>query len=80
MIEKNYSRYIIGDPSEALTRAMLLDFGTVPSSAEVIPMKRQEVISREVNTDKLQGSSAARAATPRSPDCERQQRNGLMPM
>ncbi|MCK1730588.1 tyrosine-type recombinase/integrase [Bradyrhizobium sp. 142] len=26
MIEKNYSRYIIGDPSEALTRATLLDF------------------------------------------------------
>lgn len=26
MIEKNYSRYIIGDPSDALTRATLLDF------------------------------------------------------
>ncbi|QHP72181.1 site-specific integrase [Bradyrhizobium sp. LCT2] len=26
MIEKNYSRYIIGDPTEALTRATLLDF------------------------------------------------------
>ena len=30
MIEKNYSRYIIGDPSEALTRATLLDFGELP--------------------------------------------------
>lgn len=26
MIEKNYSRYIIGDPSDALTRTTLLDF------------------------------------------------------
>jgi integrase len=26
MIERNYSRFIIGDPSEALTRATLLDF------------------------------------------------------
>jgi integrase len=41
MIEKNYSRYIIGDPSEALTRATLLDLGTAPSPAGVIPLSRQ---------------------------------------
>jgi integrase len=40
MIEKNYSRYIIGDPSEALTRATLLDFGAAPSTADVIQMER----------------------------------------
>jgi site-specific recombinase XerD len=34
MIEKNYSRYIIGDPSEALTRATLLDFEKSPSLAQ----------------------------------------------
>jgi integrase len=34
MIEKNYSRYIIGDPSEALTRATLLDFEKPPSLAQ----------------------------------------------
>jgi integrase len=33
MIEKNYSRYIIGDPSEAMTRATLLDFEMPPSLA-----------------------------------------------
>ncbi len=52
MIEKNYSRYIIGDPSEALTRATLLDFGVVPIPAEVIPMKRQDVIVRALNVGK----------------------------
>ncbi|SIN88816.1 Site-specific recombinase XerD [Bradyrhizobium erythrophlei] len=40
MIERNYSRFIIGDPSEALTRATLLDFGAMPSSAEVVPLAR----------------------------------------
>jgi integrase len=39
-IEKNYSRYIIGDPSDALTRATLLDFGAVPRSADVVPLAR----------------------------------------
>jgi integrase len=34
MIEKNYSRYIIGDPSEALTRATLLDFEKSSSLAQ----------------------------------------------
>jgi integrase len=41
MIEKNYSRYILGDPTDALTRATLLDLGTAPSPAEVIPLSRQ---------------------------------------
>jgi hypothetical protein len=36
MIEKNYSRYIIGDPTDALTRATLLDL-TAP---EVVPLAR----------------------------------------
>ncbi|KWV59810.1 hypothetical protein AS156_30255 [Bradyrhizobium macuxiense] len=35
MIEKNYSRYIIGDLSEALTRATLLDFGAQPHPADI---------------------------------------------
>ncbi|MEH2475680.1 integrase [Nitrobacteraceae bacterium AZCC 2161] len=39
MIEKNYSRYIIGDPSDALTRATLLDFGALPNSVDVIPLE-----------------------------------------
>lgn len=33
MIEKNYSRYIIGDPTEAMTRATLLDFENSTSLA-----------------------------------------------
>jgi integrase len=37
MIEKNYSRYIIGDPSEALTRATLIDFGACSGSAVLDP-------------------------------------------
>jgi hypothetical protein len=40
MIEKNYSRYIIGDPSEALTRATLLDLGALSGSADVVPLAR----------------------------------------
>ncbi|WP_461324443.1 site-specific integrase [Bradyrhizobium diazoefficiens] len=40
MIEKNYSRYIIGDPSEALTRATLLNFQNVPRLADVAPLER----------------------------------------
>jgi integrase len=40
MIEKNYSRYILGDPTDALTRATLLDFGTAPRSADVVPLER----------------------------------------
>lgn len=34
MIERNYSRYIIGDPSDALTRATLLDVVMLPNVAE----------------------------------------------
>jgi hypothetical protein len=40
MIEKHYSRFIIGDPSEALTRATLLDFGVASASADVVPLAR----------------------------------------
>jgi hypothetical protein len=40
MIEKHYSRFIIGDPSEALTRATLLDFGMVSASADVVRLER----------------------------------------
>jgi integrase len=40
MIEKNYSRYIIGDPSEAMTRATLLDLGALSGSADVVPLER----------------------------------------
>ncbi|HZV05862.1 MAG TPA: hypothetical protein VE999_12335 [Gemmataceae bacterium] len=39
MIERNYSRYILGDPTDALTRATLLDFGPT-QAADVIPMAR----------------------------------------
>ena len=40
MIERNYSRFIIGDPSEALTCAALLDVGAPQSSADVVPFAR----------------------------------------
>ncbi|UPJ29270.1 hypothetical protein [Bradyrhizobium sp. CW1] len=40
MVEKNYSRYIIGDPSEALTRATLIDFGAWSGSVVVDPTIR----------------------------------------
>jgi integrase len=36
MIERNYSRYIIGDPSDALTRATLIDFLEPPFSPAVV--------------------------------------------
>jgi hypothetical protein len=36
MIEKHYSRFIIGGPSEALTRATLLDFEELPTSADLV--------------------------------------------
>lgn len=41
MIERNYSRYIIGDPSDALTRASLIDLREPPVAAEVIPIGKQ---------------------------------------
>ncbi|BAR58839.1 integrase [Bradyrhizobium diazoefficiens] len=34
MIERNYSRYIIGDPTDALTRATLIDFGSQSRPAD----------------------------------------------
>lgn len=37
MIEKNYSRHIIGDPSEALTRATLLDLERLQGSTAAVP-------------------------------------------
>jgi hypothetical protein len=40
MIEKHYSRYIIGDPSEALTRATLINFESSPRSADIVPLER----------------------------------------
>jgi hypothetical protein len=36
MIEKNDSGYIIGDLSETMTRATLIDFGDEPLSADVV--------------------------------------------
>jgi integrase len=41
MIERNYSRFIIGDPTEALTRATLLDMKEPAPAADVIPVARQ---------------------------------------
>jgi site-specific recombinase XerD len=41
MIEKNYSRFIIGDPSDALTRATLIDFKEQSTSAEVITIAKR---------------------------------------
>jgi hypothetical protein len=41
MIEKNYSRYIIGDPSDALTRATLIDLREPSTAADVIPIAKQ---------------------------------------
>jgi site-specific recombinase XerD len=40
MIERNYSRYILGDSTEALTRAALLDFGAPANLADVVPLAR----------------------------------------
>jgi integrase len=37
-IERNYSRYIIGDPSDALTRATLIDFST---GAEIVDIAKR---------------------------------------
>jgi integrase len=38
MLEKTYSRYIIGDPTDAMTRRTLLDFTTPSQPANVIPI------------------------------------------
>jgi hypothetical protein len=36
MIEQNYSRFIIGDPSDTLTRRSLLDFTAPPPAPNVV--------------------------------------------
>jgi integrase len=41
MIEKNYSRYIIGDPTDALTRATLLDVTAAESGADEPDLRRE---------------------------------------
>jgi hypothetical protein len=38
MIEKHYSRYITGDPSDALTRRTLIDFTAPPPGDNVVPI------------------------------------------
>jgi len=40
MVEKHYSRYIIGDLSEALTRATSLDVAAARSSADAVRLDR----------------------------------------
>ena len=40
MIERNYSRYILGDSTEALTRAALPDFGAPANLADIVPLAR----------------------------------------
>jgi hypothetical protein len=38
MLEKTYSRHIIGDPSDAITRRALLDLGKPPAGPNVVPI------------------------------------------
>jgi integrase len=38
MLEKTYSRHIIGDPSDAITRRALLDLGEPPAGPNVVPI------------------------------------------
>ena len=38
MLEKTYSRHIIGDPSDAITRRALLDLGELPAGPDVVPI------------------------------------------
>jgi integrase len=40
MIEKTYSRYIIGDPSDAMVRRTLLDASAPPPAPNVVPIGR----------------------------------------
>jgi integrase len=40
MIERNYSRYILGDSTEALTRAALPDLGASANLADTVPLAR----------------------------------------
>ena len=39
MIEKTYSRYIIGDPTDVMTRRTLLDFAAPAASANVVAIR-----------------------------------------
>ena len=38
MLERTYSRHIIGDPSDAITRRALLDLGEPPTGPNVVPI------------------------------------------
>ncbi len=40
MIERTYSRFIVGDPSDVLTRRTLIDFSAPPPSDNVVPIGR----------------------------------------
>jgi hypothetical protein len=48
MIEKNYSRHIIGDPTDGPTRATLLEIGALPT--ERTNMDRQFGRQLEITT------------------------------
>jgi integrase len=38
MIEKHYARYIVGDPSDAMTRRTLIDYGAPPLADNIVPI------------------------------------------
>lgn len=40
MIEKHYARYIVGDPSDAMTRRTLIDFSAPAPADNVVPLGR----------------------------------------
>ena len=40
MIEKTYSRHIVGDPSDAIVRRGLLDMNTPPAGSNVVPLAK----------------------------------------
>ena len=42
MIEANYAKYIIGDPSDAMTRRTLLDFTAPPPAPNVVKIARHK--------------------------------------
>jgi hypothetical protein len=49
MIEKNYLRYIIGDPTDVLTRATLLDIGALPTErTNVVHMAMDRQFGRQL--------------------------------
>jgi hypothetical protein len=41
MIEKTYSRYIIGDPSDAITRLAMLDLASPATAPNIVPIGRK---------------------------------------